>query len=129
MLILDRAEKNENGFTLIETAIALIILAIALLGIAQMQISAMQGNRSSYDITEASALASDIIEQLVIQSWNPSVTVTCLSSDIVVLSNISYTRQCNPPTAGGQIGQRLFRVTVTWYDQNRNRSLTASSLL
>jgi type IV pilus assembly protein PilV len=125
MLISGGAGKNENGFTLIETMIAMIILAIALLGIAQMQISAMRGNRSSYDMTEASALASDFLEQLVLQNGNDPATVSCPPGDSVVRSNITYTRICTP--GGGTIGQRVFTVTVTWQGQSGNRQLDINS--
>lgn len=128
MLFSDGKLKNENGFTLIETLVAMVILAVALLGIAQLQISAMQGNRSSYDTTEASALASDLLEQMVLQSWKDPTAVACPPDDSVVRSNITYTRKCTP-LGGGTTGQRLATVTVTWHGQNRDRTLTVNSLL
>jgi len=127
MLIPSESLKNENGFTLIETMIAMIILAIALLGIAQMQLSAMQGNRSSYDMTEASALASEMMEQMIIQNWKDPTTVACPLADAIVRSNITYTRVCSPGV--GSIGQRVFMVTVTWRGEKSNHALSMSSLL
>ena len=128
MLISDRTGEKEGGFTLIETLIAMVILAVALLGIAQMQLSAMQGNRSSYDLTEASAIASDFIEQMVLQNWKDPTTVACPANDTVVRSNITYTRICT--TGGGSIGQRVFMVTVTWQGKNSTvHSLVLNSLL
>ena len=123
--------RNEKGFTLIEALVAMVILAIALLGIAQMQISAMQGNRSSYDTTEASALASDMLEQMVVQSWNTSSVVACPPNDSVIRSNITYNRACG--LAGATVGQRLATVTVTWTGQqntlNNAHQLVVQSLL
>lgn len=128
MLIWNRTEKNENGFTLIETLVAMVVLSIALLGIAQMQLSAMQGNRSSYDMTEASALASDMIEQMVLQNWKDPTTVACPANDSVVRSNITYTRQCL--LGAGTTGQRVATVTVTWPGKNSTvHSLVVNSLL
>ena len=127
MLMSGGAGKNENGFTLIETLIAMVILSIALLGIAQMQISAMQGNRSSYDMTEASALGSDMIEQMVLQNWKDPTTVACPATDTVVRSNITYTRICT--TGGGSIGQRVFSVTVNWQTKNIIHALVVNTLL
>jgi prepilin-type N-terminal cleavage/methylation domain-containing protein len=129
MLIPDRTGKNENGFTLIETLVAMVILSIALLGIAQMQLSAMQGNRSSYDMTEASALASDMIEQMVLQNWKDPTAVKCPANDFVIRSNITYTRICTPPGVV-LIGQRVFAVTVTWQGKSSTvHSLVVNSLL
>jgi prepilin-type N-terminal cleavage/methylation domain-containing protein len=139
MLIWDRTGKNENGFTLIETLVAMVILSIALLGIAQMQLSAMQGNRSSYDMTEASALGSDMIEQMVLQNWKDPTTVACPVNDSVVRSNITYNRictctlpgggSCTTPPPDGSIGQRVATVTVTWQGKNSTHSLVVNSLL
>ncbi|HUK55796.1 MAG TPA: prepilin-type N-terminal cleavage/methylation domain-containing protein [Nitrospiria bacterium] len=131
MLITDRTGKNEKGFTLIEALVAMVILAIALLGIAQMQISAMQGNRSSYDTTEASALASDMLEQLVLQSWNNPDVVNCPPDDSVAPANITYSRHCD--LGAGSTGQRLATVTVTWTGVKKNlnnvHTLVVNSLL
>lgn len=119
--------KNEEGFTLIEAMVAMVILAIALLGIAQMQISSMMGNRASYDTTEASALASDMMEQMVVQSWSTPDTVACPPADSVAISNITYNRQCL--LGAGSTGQRLATVTVLWRGQDRDRQLVINSLL
>lgn len=127
MTFSDGKLRNSDGFTLIETLVAMVILAIALLGIAQMQISAMQGNRSSYDTTEASAVASDVLEQMVLQSWKDPTAVTCPPADSVVRSNITYTRTCT--LGAGTIGQRAATVTVNWHGQNRDRQLQINSIL
>jgi type IV pilus assembly protein PilV len=127
MIFSDGKLRNTGGFTLIETLVAMVILAIALLGIAQMQISAMQGNRSSYDTTEASAAASDMLEQMVLQSWKDPTAVACPPGDSVVRSNITYTRTCT--LGAGTIGQRTATVTVNWRGQNRDRQLQVDSLL
>jgi type IV pilus assembly protein PilV len=55
----------QKGFTVIEVMIAITILAIGLLGIASMQISAIRGNSLSDNITCALALAEDKMEELM----------------------------------------------------------------
>lgn len=56
--------RNENAFTLIEVLIALVILAIGLLGVAKMQVVALNGNLAASDLTVATTLARDQIETL-----------------------------------------------------------------
>ena len=54
----------EKGFTLIETMIAMAILAIGILAVTSMQITAFQGNRAARRQTEAVALAAQQLEEL-----------------------------------------------------------------
>ena len=56
---------NDHGFTLIEVMIAITILAIGILGVAMMQISAVRGNASANGTTEALTIAQDRMERLI----------------------------------------------------------------
>jgi len=53
---------NKKGFTLIEVLIGLVLLAIGLLAIAGMQITAVKGNFFSHYLTQASYAAQDRLE-------------------------------------------------------------------
>lgn len=53
-----------SGFTLLETLIAMLILAIGLLGMAGLMLNSMKSNQSSYQRTQASLLAYDMAERL-----------------------------------------------------------------
>ena len=55
---------NQKGFTLIEMLITMVVLAIGLLTLAHMQVSAMTGNVASNNMTVASTLAQDKLEEL-----------------------------------------------------------------
>ena len=53
-----------TGFTLIELLIAVLVLAIGLLGLAAMQAQGLKSNNSAEKRTEATFLAMDIIERM-----------------------------------------------------------------
>jgi type IV pilus assembly protein PilV len=55
---------NNKAFSLIEVMIALVVLAIGLLALAQMQISAVRGNLFSRYLTQASYVGQDRLETL-----------------------------------------------------------------
>ncbi len=59
---------NNNGFTLIEVMIAIMVLTIGLLGAGAMQLSSTKGNANACDMTEATNLALNQIES--ISSWD-----------------------------------------------------------
>ena len=54
--------SNENGFTLIETMMAIAIMAIGLLAVAALQATAISGNAKSKKNSMAILLAEDQIE-------------------------------------------------------------------
>lgn len=55
---------NKKGFSLIEVLIGLIILAVGFLAIAGMQITSIRGNYFSNNVTQATVLAQEKMEDL-----------------------------------------------------------------
>lgn len=61
--------SNAAGFTLLEVLIALVILAVGILGVATMQISSIQGNSKGRQISEATSVASALLENLLAREY------------------------------------------------------------
>ena len=61
---MNKSIRKPKGFTLIEVAAGLIILAIGLLAIAAMQITSTKGGYFSSNVTQATILAQDKLEYL-----------------------------------------------------------------
>ncbi len=57
--------RNENGFTLIESMVAMTVLLIGILGVMAMQYYAITGNASSRDLRVATSLTTELIDQLL----------------------------------------------------------------
>ncbi len=64
--------KNNQGFTLIESLIAMLVLTIGILAVNTMQISSIRGNTSANKLTVASTLAGNSYERLLNVSYNDS---------------------------------------------------------
>jgi len=60
---------NQSGFTLLEVLIAISILTVGLLGVAQMQIMGITGNYFSGNTTAALTLAEEKMEDLLGKSY------------------------------------------------------------
>ncbi len=64
----DRNTKNvsgQDGFSLLEVLIAIVILSVGLVSVAAMQISAIQGNARSNVLTTRTAVAANHMERLI----------------------------------------------------------------
>ncbi len=70
--------KSSKGFTLIEVLIALTILAIGLLGVALMQVTSISGNTFSREMSVATELGQDMLEQLRTLQYTSSTTDNAL---------------------------------------------------
>ncbi len=56
--------KKQSGFTLIEVLIAMIVLAVGLLGLAGLQATSLKNNQSAYNRIKATQLAYDIADRM-----------------------------------------------------------------
>lgn len=59
-----RNERSESGFSLIEVMVAIVILTVGLLSLAQMMVVATHSNSLSGRMTSCSALAKEQLERL-----------------------------------------------------------------
>jgi len=113
--------KNQKGFTLLEVLISIIILSVALLALAGLQIISIRGNSFGGTMTEAITLARDKIEDLKRDDWNNVVLGT--HNDDQAVRGINYARQW----AVQMVGQtKEVTVTVSWDNGNHQVSLATS---
>ena len=65
--------SRSKGFTLIEALVAVLVLSIGLLGVAAMQLKALQSAHVSYQRTTATLAAQDAVERLWINLGEKTV--------------------------------------------------------
>ncbi len=74
------ASKNsQSGFSLIEMMIAVMILAVGLLGLAELQITAIRSNSKSGSIVAASSIAQLAVEEVLAVNSKSDVLYPMLS--------------------------------------------------
>jgi type IV pilus assembly protein PilV len=116
---------NEKGISLLEVMIAMLILALGVLGLAPMIVVSMFGNSYSNQVTIADAIAMDRFEE--IKTWY-QITPLPYSQTMNNLQRI-FTRQTqiDDSTTDGTIPPGVYRIQITvgWTDQEQvPRSIT-----
>jgi len=123
-----RNTKRQQGFTVIEALVALLVVSLGMLGIVGFQLTLSLNSDVAKQRTEATRLAQEKIEQL---RYFNSLTLYASSlasgseniSATTAGSNTSFTRTWNVSTISGastpETGRNIL-VTVTWTDRANN---------
>jgi type IV pilus assembly protein PilV len=103
---------TNKGFTILETLVALAILALGILGLAKMQVLSITGTSFNKDSTRATAVAQRVIEEFKKASFGTSpstcgATVQSMSVACSVSTNGITPNRYNDIT-----------VTVSWSNKN-----------
>jgi prepilin-type N-terminal cleavage/methylation domain-containing protein len=121
---------QDEGFTLIEIMIALVVLSIGLVSLAGLQINIIKGNSISKRITTAVSIAEEIIEQLKstpydnIQAQLPSQINRPSGS-----SNLRFTRQVTVDNNSPVNNTKTVTVTVSWLDTHKTYTIPISTII
>ncbi|CDG53582.1 type IV pilus modification protein PilV [Vreelandella titanicae] len=78
----ERVINSQRGFSLLEALIALVVLSIGLIGVAAMQLKALQSANAGYQRSVASVAAVDAQERLWAQLATLETGQTCEDIDI-----------------------------------------------
>lgn len=110
---------DPQGYSLIEVLIASVVLAIGLLGVAGMQVTAIKGNSYGHGVTQATFFAQDMIEQL---KNSTDISAEVNGNDTSGVYNRAWQLQAATGNA------RLVTVTVTWTDAMNNHRVVLNTV-
>ncbi|QKE64490.1 type IV pilus modification protein PilV [Aquipseudomonas campi] len=113
--------RKQNGFSLIEVLIALLILAIGLFGMASLMMTSMKSNQSASMRSQASWLAYDIFERMRLNS-----DVATSSSSYVIATNAAAPTDPNCKTSGCSETNVAVQDLFEWKTQLVQSGLTGS---
>ena len=131
---------SQRGFTLIEVLVAIVVLAIGLLGLAGLQASSLKNNTSAYTRSQAQLLAYDMLDRLranregvINGSYDDLLSTTpsdpsCITSGCSVAqlaqhdafewsALLSSTLPAGVGRVAGNGAGSVFTITVMWDDE------------
>ena len=142
-----KVTARQSGVSLLEVLIALLVLAVGVLGAALLQTNALRYSASAADHTQAVFIAYDMLDRMranpvALASYATQVTPGCntasSSASILAtdLTDFSRAVTCQLPAGYGQVainGQRA-TVTLAWSEERiveggGQTSLEISSLI
>ncbi|MBU1208121.1 MAG: prepilin-type N-terminal cleavage/methylation domain-containing protein [Proteobacteria bacterium] len=106
--------SDKKGFTLIELLIAMLILAIGLMAVAGLQVTAIRGNASAKWVTAATTFAEEKMEKFKSKGFSDSdLTNTDWTTPEPIPGADNFSRQwkITEPAAGNL---KLIEVRVIW---------------
>jgi prepilin-type N-terminal cleavage/methylation domain-containing protein len=109
-----RTPSGAGGFTLLEVLITLLLLAIGILGVGGLAITTVQGNARGNQLTTATILAQDKVEQARTAGYAGAGALAGTEGYGAVAGNPAYKRVVSVADATPGTWMKTVTVTVSW---------------
>ena len=113
---------NSSGFTLIEVMIAIFVLVVGLLGVAGVATTIINGNTFGKEITTATTLAQDKMEELKGTAY-PSIVSGSDTQESI------YTRTWTATPGSPAAGMKTIEVAVAFPWKGTTHNVTLKTLV
>ena len=121
--VVDGPDKsNEQGFTLLETSIALIVMMVVTLATGSLFVYAVNYNSGSGDRSAALAIAQQRVERLRRTPFDDTLLSTASTTETVTNAGRSYTvvtTVCWTSSCGGSDTLKVISVSATPVSTNQ----------
>jgi type IV pilus assembly protein PilV len=125
--------KEQDGFTLLELLVALMILSVGLLGTAALTTGIIRGNFFSKNITSATAVAQTTIEgaqRVGYTAVNAYMTDSSKVPPTVSMGGVSFSQSASVTNNSPASNMKTVSITVSWNEANNAaRSVTLQTIL
>ncbi|KJZ38604.1 type IV pilus modification protein PilV [Pseudomonas sp. B21-040] len=124
------SKRAQEGMTLIEVLVALLILTVGLLGAAAIQLNALKYTDSSRMTSQASFIAYDMMDRIRANAAADYTVAPPTSGNLSVARDqdlYDFTTNIinfGGPTATGSVAlnQRVYTITINWDDSRAANS-------
>lgn len=126
-----RRLRDAKGFTLLEVMITTLILAIGLLGLAGLQIIAIKGNSFGQQMSLASTLAQNQLEQLRETAYSSLSDGSSDGFDMYIdeANGVTYNRAWHAVTDVTHPDWLTLNVTINWTGPTTGNTITLSTIV
>jgi len=145
--------RKSSGFSLLEVLIAVSILAVAMLGIAAMQLMSLKDNRDAYFRSQAVLLTQDMAERMrsndtqlsayvgidTSNSYSQTSCSPCTPAQIVNMDKFEWSQKIKTttnttgliPTGKGTVTQAagIYTIAVSWQSESATASTFSINLV
>jgi type IV pilus assembly protein PilV len=127
--------NNQQGFTLVEVLVAMTLMVIGIFAVIAMQTVGLQSNSIANQLTVATSLASEAIEDISSSSWksagsaltNGTITIDAANNDYRTYTYQNtgiITVECTPTFNSPIPGMVRLDVTATYFNKGNQKSVT-----
>ncbi|MGA1867582.1 MAG: type IV pilus modification PilV family protein [bacterium] len=125
--------RNQQGFTLVEIFLSIIILSVGLLLIAELQITGAKGNKNSKDMSSAVLLAESKIEELKESGFSSLIdgnypVGTNLPIDSSGAPGGIFTRTWKISPYKGSNSMKYIEVNVQWAEKEKSHTICLNTV-
>jgi type IV pilus assembly protein PilV len=110
-----KSSLRSKGFTLIEVLISLVILSVALLGLAGLMVQTTKNNSYGGLMTEAATFAQDKFEEMRAIGWLKINHNTTTIDNPKSSTGVNYTRRVVTKPINANLTE--INITINWTDR------------
>lgn len=121
------SKKHDQGFTLIEVMVAMLVLAVGMVAIAMLQVRSLQASHASYQQSLVVVMANDLVERL----WASLCDHNEIHGDIVDEWEGSYANIALLPDWEHDVDYdevtEIYTIDIEWNDRIGERNFVYSA--
>lgn len=110
--------RTEQGFTLIEVLVTMLILVFGLLGTAGLTTGIIRGNFYAKNVTSATAIAESELEKVQRVGYASVTSTQFPSPQTVSMGGVSFTKTTIIDNDTPATNMKRVRVTISWTESS-----------
>jgi len=138
-------KKNNNGFTIIETLVSLVIISVGILGFALLQVESLRATQNASQRSKAIHFSNDMMDRVRVNPKRmPNINLTCNYTEMAAYEVWQWRTMIANPTSGFNGGTagidvqpldpldedsaNVVTITIQWGEREGPKNFVLSSI-